>query len=276
MTHGYPLDVGGVDDYPVKLGSMLLTMVDPHRGFERAYNRWYERDHFYAGCMIGPFLFAGSRWVAPRELKDLRWSDGEAQVADPIDRGSYVAIYWEELGHYDEHQDWARTQVRWLYGNNRGFPERTHAHTVLFDHLAAVYRDQDPVPIELALDAVYDGIVIAWFDAAEGEAADLHARLAQGLLPDLLAGSTIENASSWTPHEGENAERNEPMDLGSRAGGPERLVQLFFVRGDVRDALPRLRAYTDAIEAEGLAQVRLVAPFLRTVVGTDTYIDQLW
>lgn len=276
MSHGYPLDVGGVSDYPVKLGSMLLTLVDPHRGFEQAYNRWYERDHFYAGCMIGPFLFAGSRWVATRELKDLRWSDGEEQVADPIDRGSYVAIYWEELGHHDDHNDWARTQVRWLYSNNRGFPERTHAHTVLFDHIGAVYRDGDPVPIELALDHGYDAIVIAWFDAGEGEAADLHRTLSGELAPRLLAGSAIDNVSSWTPHEGENAERNEPMDLGSRAGGPERLVQLFFVKGDVRDSLPRLREYTDAIEAQGLAKVRLVAPFLRTIVGTDTYVDQLW
>ena len=46
----YPLEPLGVNDYPVKVGSMLLTMVDPHRGFEHAYNRWYERDHYYAGC----------------------------------------------------------------------------------------------------------------------------------------------------------------------------------------------------------------------------------
>jgi hypothetical protein len=45
----YPLDVGGVDDYAMKVGSMLLTLVDPNPGFEAAYNRWYERDHFYAG-----------------------------------------------------------------------------------------------------------------------------------------------------------------------------------------------------------------------------------
>ena len=56
----------------VKLGSMLFTLVDPHRGFEVAYNRWYERDHYYAGCMIGPWLLAGSRWVAPRACKRLR------------------------------------------------------------------------------------------------------------------------------------------------------------------------------------------------------------
>ena len=55
-------------EYPVKVGSMLFTMVDPHPGHEVAYNRWYERDHFYAGCMVGPWLFAGRRWVAPRSL----------------------------------------------------------------------------------------------------------------------------------------------------------------------------------------------------------------
>ena len=53
---------------PVKLGSMLFTVVEPHRGHEVAYNRWYERDHFYAGCMVGPYNFAGRRFVATAEL----------------------------------------------------------------------------------------------------------------------------------------------------------------------------------------------------------------
>ena len=54
------------------LGSALFTLVEPHQGHEVAYNRWYERDHFYAGCMVGPWLFAGRRWVCTRDLKDLR------------------------------------------------------------------------------------------------------------------------------------------------------------------------------------------------------------
>lgn len=276
MTKNYPLEVGGVDDYPVRVGSMLLTLVDPSPGFEQAYNRWYERDHYYAGCMVGPYLFAGSRWVATRELKDLRWpADGQG-VAKPTDAGSYVAIYWVEKGHHGDHfDDWARDQVRWLYAEGRGFAERKHVHTVLFDHIGAVYRDPDPVPVDLALDAVYDGIYAAWFDATSGTAADLHAALVPKM-QELLAGSPIEIASSWTPSAGENDPKDVPMDLGSRAGGPERLCQLFFVRGDVRTVLDRIRAYTDAVAAEGLAEVRLVAPFFRTVIGTDTYTDQLW
>jgi hypothetical protein len=41
---------GGVTDDPIKIGTMLYTLVEPHRGHEVDYNRWYERDHFYAGC----------------------------------------------------------------------------------------------------------------------------------------------------------------------------------------------------------------------------------
>jgi hypothetical protein len=274
----YPLEVGGVDDYRVKVGSMLLTLVDPNRGYEDAYNRWYERDHFYAGCMIGPFLFAGSRWVATRALKDARWPDDDETIASPPDAGSYVAIYFVERGHHADHFDvWARHQVRELYAQGRGFAERRHAHTVLFDHLGAVYRDADPVPIELALDHGYDALVVAWFDARGGrDARALHDELSRSRLPELLTQSPIEIASSWAPSAGENDPRDVPMDLGSRAGGPERLCQLLFVAGDLLEALPAVRAYTEGVDADDLATVRLVAPFFRTVVGTDRYVDELW
>ncbi len=277
----YPLVVGGVDDYRMKVGSMLLTLVDPNRGFEAAYNRWYERDHFYAGCMIGPFLFAGSRWVATRALKDARWPTADETIASPPDAGSYVAIYWVEKGHHADHFDvWARDQVRLLYAEGRGFAERRHTHTVLYDHLSAAYRDPDPVPIDLALDHGYDGLVIVWLDGADGadgrDAAKLSVELERTQVPDLVEGSPIEIVSSWTPSVGENDPRDVPMDLGSKAGGPERLCQLLFVSGAVQDALPAIRRYTDAIEEAGLATVRLVAPFFRTVVGTDRYVDQLW
>ena len=274
----YPLEVGGVDDYRMKVGSMLLTLVDPNRGFEVAYNRWYERDHFYAGCMIGPFLFAGSRWVATRALKDARWPKDDETVASPPDAGSYVAIYWVEKGHHADHFDvWAREQVRQLYAEGRGFAERQHTHTVLYDYLGAAYRDDDPVPIDLALDHGYDGLVIVWLDARGGhDAAKLSVDLERTQVADLVEGSPIEIVSSWTPSAGENDPRDVPMDLGSKAGGPERLCQLLFVSGPVEDALPAIHRYTDAIAAADLATVRLVAPFYRTVVGTDRYVDQLW
>ena len=37
--------------YAPVIGAALITMVEPHVGHERAYNRWYEDDHYNAGAM---------------------------------------------------------------------------------------------------------------------------------------------------------------------------------------------------------------------------------
>ena len=99
-------DIGG----EVRLGSMLFTLVEPRAGHEVAYNRWYERDHFYAGCMVGPWLFAGRRFVATRALKDLRFGS-DADRFGGVARGSYVAVYWILEGRHDDHVEWALRQV---------------------------------------------------------------------------------------------------------------------------------------------------------------------
>ena len=44
----------------------------------------------------------------------------------------------------------------------------------------------------------------------------------------------------------------------------------------MRASIDWFRAYTKAINELDLADTLLVAPFLRTIVGTDTYTDQLW
>ena len=119
-----------MNTYPVRVGSCLFTLVDPERGHEVAYNRWYERDHFYAGCLVGPWLFAGRRWVATRDLKDLRFSE-DSPLAVPVDAGSYLAVYWVHEGRHREHFAWAIDQVVDLYKDGRGFDNRVHAHTVL-------------------------------------------------------------------------------------------------------------------------------------------------
>ena len=52
--------IPGMEDYPIKVGSLLFTMVEPEKGHEVEYNRWYEHDHFYSGCMVGKWQFAGN------------------------------------------------------------------------------------------------------------------------------------------------------------------------------------------------------------------------
>jgi len=260
---------------PVQIGRMLFTMVDPHRGYEVAYNRWYERDHFYAGCLVGPWLFAGKRWVATRTLKDLRFPEASA-FADPVDAGSYLSIYWVQAGHEDEHFAWARKQVYRLYGQGRGFSERTHAHTKLYDFETAQYREPDGVPIELALDHSYGGLVVL---CCEPAARSSHERLVLAAAPHIRAlleeAPSMDIVSNWRFHV-EEGDFSAPMELGAEGGGEDRLLQLCFLAGAPEAAWPAVRRYAESLEASGDGVVTFAAPFWPTIVGTDTYCDELW
>ena len=66
------------------------------------------------------------------------------------------------------------------------------------------------------------------------------------------------------------------MDLGAGPGGPTRFCQLMFSDADPKASMDRLHAYADAVKAAGIAELSLCAPFRKTIVGTDTYTDQLW
>jgi hypothetical protein len=264
-------------DPPVKLGSMLFTLVDPHRGHEVAYNRWYERDHYYAGCMIGPWLMAGSRWVAPRALKRLRLPP-DSPFTRPVDAGSYLAIYWIQAGHHDDHFKWSGEQVHRLYSEGRGFSERSHVHTALYDHRSSVYRDGDPVPVELALDHRYPGLVVSVLERDAGAREEaLDAWLEGEALPKLLAGSGVASTAIFAPRPTEGSPtQNAPMDLGSAPGGPERRLLLCFLEADPVSEWERFRAFADTVSGSGLARSLFLGPFLPTVVGTDTYARDLW
>ena len=129
---------------PVRAGTMLWVLTDPHRGHELAYNRWYERDHFYAGCMIGPWHFAGSRWVAPRAHRDARFPADRNPMPFPTDAGTYACCYWYLDGHHDDAIDWATPQVHHLYAEDRGFGPRTHHNTGTYRHAWRAHRDASP------------------------------------------------------------------------------------------------------------------------------------
>ncbi len=234
------MDTGG----EIKLGSMLFTLVEPHRGHEVAYNRWYERDHFYAGCMIGPWLFAGKRWVATRAMKDLR-KGSQPDVFGGADLGSYLAIYWVVDGKQDEHFGWGLRQVRWLHENGRMFPERDHIHTLLYNQ-ATSFGPPDGVPAELALDHPYAGLVATFF---EGDPDDVP------VTPGTLA-------VRFRPIE---LNADAPVAQAGQENLANRSMLLTFLDHEPRAA--------DVHDGPG---VLWSAPFLPTIPGTDTYTDELW
>ena len=260
-------------EYPVQVGSMLFTMVDPQRGAEVDYNRWYERDHFYAGCLVGPWLFAGRRFVAPRRLKDLRFPEDSTLARPTVKAGSYVAMYWIHAGHHDEHHEWAGKQAAWLYKNGRGFNERTHVHTLMYTRDWTRYRDDDPVPLELALDHDYPGLVTIAIERREGtsqEAFDEWFR--DGYLRKFLTGSPVASDTCWSPIP----QREGPMPIPRVERTHLLDLHLFFLDAPAEQSWDRFRQLGKDVEASGLARVVFASPWLPTLVGTDKYTDELW
>jgi hypothetical protein len=275
----------GSDDQ-VRVGAMLFTLVDPQRDHEAAYNRWYESDHLYSGCMVGPWLFASRRWVATRGLKDLRFPTDvppAAAVVPHTDAGSYLTTYFIHADHEAEHFEWANKQVFELYDNGRGFDERIHAHTSLY-FAVGEHRSDSPVPAHMALDHPYAGLVSIHLDRAEGVRHEAYAQwFDEEVAPSLLdADSPVDQVLDWRPIIPKGSQGDAPMELGTGPGTPQRSLQLLFcgrapegvwVPGRDWERISRLCA---AIDSSGLATVRLAAPFTPTIPGTDIYTDSLW
>lgn len=133
-------ELAAVGPYGVRPGHALITMVEPHPGHEYAYNRWYEDDHYYAGAMAMPWMYAGRRWVATRDLQELRYPEKSA-VAQPVTAGCYLSTYWVTEGRYDEHMKWTVGINKRLNRDGRVYQDRTHVFTSFQDHEATVYRD---------------------------------------------------------------------------------------------------------------------------------------
>jgi hypothetical protein len=259
---------------PIALGSMLITVVEPHRGHEVAYNRWYERDHFYSGCMIGPYQLAGRRYVATADLKALREPDPSPITGEPA-RGSFVSVYWVLEGYHDVWNRWAVRQVRALHTAGRMFPERDHVHTMLYHYEWEHRGSPDGVPVELALDHPYDGFVPVWVDAADGVTnEDLWAWLRDEHLAALLAGRPTDLVAGFTPLP---LLMEAPGDIPRQGASDNRTLLLFFLHGSPGDWWqPVVMENRRRLEAAGKGTVVAALPFVPTVPGTDTYTDRLW
>ena len=250
---------------PVELGGALVTLVEPHRGHEVAYNRWYERDHFYAGCMLGAWTLAGARFVATRDLKALRAPD--STVAPDPSTGSFLSLYWITAGKFGEWMAWGTSQVQWLIESDRMFSERDHVHTVMYRFHSEVPGRDDGVPVELALDHRSPSLVMTVVDRADG----------------VDSGAV----STWWAEQGLEAEVTavfEPVPMPDGApsdvpagGAVDRTLLLAFVDADVGTGWSEGWAdVPERLSRAGLGSTAFHGPFKPTVPGTDRYTDELW
>lgn len=257
---------------PVRLGSILFTMVEPHPGHEVAYNRWYERDHFYSGVMIGPGTLAGRRWVAPRRLKELRVPiDSPITGGDPM-RGSYLAMYWILDGHHDEWNGWAYKQVMALHKGGRMFAERDHVHTQLYRYAFGIFRDPDGVPAELALDHPFAGIAVIIGRAADGVSrSKVFDWYGNEYLPRALSGSGAAMCLTFTPIPTEV----DAPGVARSVDDESRFLQLYFLDRNPAEVWDAFAAHGKELEGTGLSELLLAAPFIPTIPGTNAYVDEL-
>ena len=250
----------------MELGGALVTLVEPHRGHEVAYNRWYERDHFYAGCMIGPWTLSGARFVCTRDLKALRYPAGSPVCPEPS-AGSFLALYWIVAGRFGDWITWGTEQVKWLIGEDRMFPHRDHVHTVMYRFREEYRGRPDGVPVELALDHRSPYVVMVVARPAPGVGLDA--------VDDWFGSRPVgaEVVAELTPVP---MPAGAPSDVPGDEGG-DRFLQLWFVDEEIHDVWDeRFAGLGGELAATGLGELLFVSPFRATVPGTDTWTDQLW
>lgn len=258
---------------PARIGMMLFTLIEPHPGRHRDYNRWYERDHFYSGVMTLPGSLSGARWIATPALKARRRPGASPVVPDP-GRGSFLTTYYVDAERVGEWDVAASDAVRALGDAGRLWPERDHVITRFVDFAHAVYRDADPVPAVQTLDHRYPGLVCVVGRGTAGATRDeLLPHLRDDLVPGLLKGSPIASVLTFTmrPFEGER-----PPDLPVDPDPEDRFLQLWFVE-TAPDAVwaEAFGPVADRFAADPRVELEWMGGFLPTVPGTDAHVDLL-
>lgn len=271
MTDTPTSSATGPIEGPIALGYALITLVEPRRGHEVEYNRWYEEDHFYAGCLAGAYTLAGGRFVATRADKAKRYP-ADTTVPPPgfgIDAGSYVAVYWIQDGYYDEWNRWGVDQVNWLHANGRMFEARDHIHTLMYKKESVFHGNGGGrrVPAELVLDHHFPGLVMIIAEVAEG----VDAATAIEWFSTRLGPAETTVAFSPIPLLGD-APGDVPRDVATN-----RVTLLAFLDGDPHEEWDSVFAPLGAeFAAAALGSIVWASPFRSTVPGTDTYTDELF
>ena len=234
----------------IQLGHALITMIEPDPETILEYHEWYETDHFLAGVLVGPGAFAGQRFVAPRDLKALR-RPTDSVVAQPVGDGSFITWYWIEQDKLTDHTDWAFPEAARFAAMGRMDPRRHHVSTAYYDLVSVTPRDEHSAPAELAVHRAYPGVVVVWADPGTVD-------------PAALATGPVDQVVTFR-----NVALPEPLPAmpGAVMSEPDRDIELHlcFVDDTSGDWATRIDA-TDAL---------LVAPFIPTIPGTTTYLDQL-
>lgn len=272
--------LAGAGSHSPNLGGALITWVEPTEEHVHGYNRWYEDDHMVTGAMDMPFMFGARRWVAPKWIQHLR-SPQNSRVAQPLDAGKYIGIYWISEGRLEDHEQWAlganyrlREAGRLSYRGKDAnlLEERSHVFTSFSDHIGTTYRDND-VPLNVhTLMQPYQGMMVQVIDAKSSR-EELSDWLTQSYLPKVVTGK-VALAIKFAPR----ALPQDKLAHVKQLDGVDKIVTvLHFLECDPRDAWDSNFASAESdIAAGGVATLGVQAAFIPTVQGTNKYVDELF
>ena len=259
----------------ITLGSVLFSIVEPHPGHEREFHRWYERDHFFAGCMIGANYFSGRRWVATKPLKAMRFP-AETPITPDIRKGSYLVTYWILDGAYEETLRWSVDQVLQLHKQKRMQPPRDNISTAFYQYAWGAFRDSDGVPPELALEHPYKGIAVTMIDRDPAVSdADFIRWCRDDYLPVMMRGAPIAMTLCLKPKAlPDDAPSYVPRPSQAELDG--RYLLLSFLEQDPAGWWREtFGAFDTALAERTFGTVIYAGPFIPTIPGTDRYVDEL-
>jgi hypothetical protein len=229
----------------VEVGTAVIAYIEPHEGQAAAFNRWYERDHFYAATTAGPGAFSGARWVATRACKAVRPRD-TTWFGDPA-RGSYLTTVWLLDGTQDEWDAWVGGQMERLRADpERMFAGRDHLQTGVY-RFVREHRAAAGVSLATAIDHPFAGLAL--LAVPPGAATETAAALVHDDVPTVatfVPERTILTTTEPPAHE---------LVLGFTPGDP-------------------LAVWRERV-GPLLDGVGFASPFLRTIPGTDAYADDL-
>jgi hypothetical protein len=270
---GVPWDYEGVarqDPHTVGIGGALVSVVDPHFGQEAAYNAWYEQDHYYAGALAMPWIFAGQRFVATGELLAGQRRNPR-EFPEHVHRCTYLHVYWVSVAHLDDHIAWTAAANQVLRATpGRIFADRQHVFTGFHLFLRDLPTPRSPVLAHQCLDYPFDGMIIEALEPRAG-ASELDPADVDNYVARIQSVAGVAHSIVLGQYAGLSA----PPRSRRRPGNPAWTTLLHFVAGDVRTAWRSVDAGCGRDALTGAARVMFAGGFTTLIPGRHTYLDNL-
>ena len=156
----------------------------------------------------------------------------DSVIAQPIEAGKYISIYWITEGQYENHLRFAVGTNQRLFADGRVFMDRDHTFTSFQRYLGPIYRDDDGPRDIHSLDYPYGGLVVEVIDANDSAARD---ELVEWLRTERAPGSDspVAMGMMFAPMPLPDDKQPYVKDV---EGVDDRITILWFTEGDSLDA----------------------------------------